>query len=183
MANQVNNPTYGFSSKTVATSINGISSSQKPNQPYILDLVTRERLFFQTIPTEHKYHPDSNWAVINSPGRNNPLYHFTGGEDTLSFTMSWYADVSTRDDVLKAVKWLESLGKNNGYDEKPHSLQCIWGDLYRDAKWIMFSSGPIDFSMFDREFGMLPRLAKQEIVLKRITTINRTRTDILSITT
>lgn len=183
MANQVNNPTYGFTNKTIATNVNGIPSSQKKNQPYILDLVTRERLFFQNIPSSTNYHPESNWAPVVSPGRNNPLYQYTGGEDTLSFTLTWYSNIQTKDDVIKAVKWLESLGKNNGYDEKPHLLQCVFGMLYRDAKWIMHSAGPIDLSNFDREVGMLPKLARQDIVLKRVTETNRTRTDILSITT
>lgn len=183
MANQVDSPTYGFTNKTVANNVTGVPSIQKTNQPYILDLITRERLFFQNIPTDLKYNPESNWGPVASPGRNNPLYQYTGGEDTLTFTLSWYADVATKDDVIKSIKWLEALGKNNGYDEKPHPLQCVWGMLYRDAKWIMHSAGPINLSLFDRAVGMLPKMASQEIILKRITTINRTRTDILSITT
>lgn len=174
--------TYGYQGKTVAQNPSGTTNQTiKTNQPYILDLVTRERLVFQNVPLELSYDPDSRWLAVASPGRNNPIYHYLGSEDTLSFTLSWYSDDSTKQDVITKIKWLESLSKNNGYTEKPHMLQCVWGDLFRDAKWIMFKAGPARLSLFDRTAGMMPKLASQDIVLKRVVEQNRTRTNILDI--
>jgi len=182
MADIIQTPIYGFQNRTVANNnTGGIGTRIKPNQPYILDLVTLERLFFQNIPTDLKYSPESNWVAVAMPGRNNAVYQFTGGEDILAFTLSWYSDETGKTDVIRKVKWLESLTRNDGYDNKPHPVQCIWGNLFRDAKWVLTSAGPINFSNFDREVGMWPKLATQEIILKRITDQNRSRDQILNI--
>lgn len=183
MADLIQTPQFGFNNRKVANNVAGPNNAQKPNQPYILDLVTLERLYFQNIPNDHKYNPDASWAVIASPGRNTPIYLYDGSEDVLSFTLSWYCEESDRQDVLTKVKWLESLTKNDGYDNKPHPVQCVWGQMYRDAKWIVFSAGPINWGLHDRQFGMLPKLATQELVLKRIAEVNRTRADVLNIYT
>jgi len=151
---------------------------QKKNQPFIMDMVTLEKLFLQTIPSELDYNPESGWAVVASPGRNNPLYQYTGSEDTLTFSVTWYSDVENREDVMKKIKWLEALGKNNGYEEKPHQVAFVFGQLFKGTRWILFSAPP-KMSLFNRELGMLPQLAMTEITLKRVTDVNRLRNDIL----
>lgn len=182
MPDIIQTPTYGFKNKTISPGVSGgINTTTKPNQPYLLDLVTLERLFFQNIPTVLKYTPESQFVAIPSAGRNNPLYHYVGSEDSLAFTITWYAEESAKDDVLRKAKWLESLSKNDGYDKKPHLVQLIFGNVFKDAKWLVTSAGPIDFSLFDRTAGMLPKLATQEITLKRTTETNRSRVEILSI--
>lgn len=183
MADSIQTPVYGFKNKTVQDNYTGNPNTpNKVGQPYILDLITLERLVFQNIPMEGlKYSPDANWMAVASAGRNNPLYQYMGGEDVLAFTISWYAEEIAKQDVLRKTKWLEALSKNNGYDEKPHMVQFVMGDMYRDAKWVVTSAGPIEFSLFDRTAGMMPRMASQELTLKRITDSNRTRTEILSI--
>lgn len=141
-------------------------------QPYLLDLVTCETLMFQMVPMQLEYNPETSWNVVASPGRNSPLYQYNGAEDTLSFSLSWYADEESREDVMRKVKWIEALAKNDGYDNKPHRLKLMFGKVFADAEWIMFSCQE-KLSMFNREFGMLPCLAMQEITLKRILTVNR----------
>lgn len=180
-SDQAPTPIFGFDNRLPDPSgaTDGLAD-RKPNQPYILDLVTRERLFFQSIPDTLEYDPDSTFMAIASAGRNNPLYHYIGSEDILQFQLSWYADESSREDVIRKCKWLESLSKNNGYDEKPHEVQCVFGSLFRDAKWLMVKSR-YTMRLFDRQFGMFPRLAIQDIILKRITDTNRSRTEIQSI--
>lgn len=152
----------------------------KINQPYILDMVTLERLFFQTIPPNLDMNPESKWATLEAPGRNNPLYAYGGSEDTLKFSITWYANSASRQDVLLKCKWLESLTKNNGYDEKPHRVKFIMGQLFQDANWII-ETAPYKLGQFNREIGMLPCFATQELTLKRITVNNRTRAEILKI--
>ncbi|HEU4607086.1 MAG TPA: hypothetical protein VFS31_03185, partial [Chitinophagaceae bacterium] len=52
--------------------ISGFSKDQRPSQPFILDLVTLEKLFFQSIPSSINIEPDSSFVAVESPGRNNP---------------------------------------------------------------------------------------------------------------
>ena len=157
-------------------------SKYKVNQPFILDLVSLEKIFFQSIPRELEYTPEASWVVIASPGRNNPLYQYTGGEDSLSFTLTWYSNDESRRDVLARCKKLESLARNNGYDEKPHHIALCFGEIFRGAKWIV-ERATHRYSMFSRPNGMLPQYATTDLVLKRITESNRTRSDILKIDT
>lgn len=152
------------------------------NQPYILDMETCEKLVFQVVPLSLEYEAESTWNVVAAPGRNNPLYQYTGAEDTLNFKLTWYADESTRQDVLTKVKWLESLTKNDGYDNKPHRIKFIMGTLYNDASWII-SSAKYTLSLFQRGYGMMPTLATQDMVLKRVSQTNRSNADIKKIDT
>lgn len=150
----------------------------KANQPYILDLTTGQRLFFQTIPLDITVNPEASWVVIAPPGMNNAFYQYTGGEDSLEFTITWYADDESRQDVIRKCKWLESLTRNDGYDNPPHVVQFIFGDLFKNSKWIVFGAA-YKLSNFNREVGMLPQMASQQLVLKRVSQINRTRNEIL----
>lgn len=142
------------------------------NQPYFIDMESCETLILQTVPIEMDYDAGQNWNVVASPGRNTPLYQYTGAEDTLSFTISWYANEESRQDVWRKIKWLESLSKNDGYDKKPRRVKFMMGELFNDALWIIFST-PVKLSMFNRLQNMMPCLATHEITLKRILTTNR----------
>lgn len=144
---------------------------QKPNQPVLIDLVNLERLYFQTIPTEIEYDPKTEWATLPSIGRNSPFYQYTGAEDTITFTVSWYSRDKDRKDVLSKCKWLESLSKPDGYENGVHPVQLIFGTMYKDSKWIVYSA-PYRLRLFNRQIDMLPQLATQEITLKRISDIN-----------
>lgn len=152
------------------------------NQPYILDMVTGKKLTLQVVPLELEYDPETSWNVVAAPGRNNPLYQYTGGEDTLTFSLTWYAQEKTREDVLTQVKWLESLSKNDGYDNKPHRIQFVMGTLYSNANFIIFSA-KYKLSLFQRPYNMMPTLATQELVLKRVSQFNRGSSDIQRIDT
>lgn len=154
--------------------------SKREGQPYFVNLNTLESLALQNIPNELGIDPNSNWATIDMPGRNVPKYHFTGSEDVLKFTISWYSDHNSRKDVLLKCKWLESLSKNDGYNKKAPEVLFIFGELFKNTKWIM-ASAPYKIGLFDREFGMLPRVATQEITLKRISNTNPSTEDILSL--
>lgn len=166
-----------------------ILQAQDPNapenrlyQPYFLDMDTCETLILQSIPLEINYDPGQNWSTIPAPGRNNPLYQYCGAEDTMSFTISWYGNEESRQDVIRKTKWLEAISKNDGYDKKPHRLQFRMGNLFRDTIWILVAS-PVKWSLFNRVAGMLPCLAIQEITLKRVMTENRSTLQIKKIDT
>lgn len=155
----------------------GFSKIIRVNQPFIIDLKTFERLILQNIPNELNYDPNSTFVSLESPGRNNPLYHYTGSEDTLSFTLTWYADESNRQDVITKCKWIESLSKNDGFDNRPSPIKFIWGDLFKQSTFIV-AHAPYKMKNFNREFGLLPTGATQELTLKRITSQSLSKVNI-----
>ena len=152
------------------------------DQPYFVDMVTCEILVLQTLPLEFNYSPETQWNVVMAPGRNSPNYQYSGAEDTLNFQISWYANEESREDVLRKCKWLESKSKNNGYDEKPHRVKLMFGDLFNDTEWIIFDAR-YRISLFHRSIGFLPCLATQELTMKRVMTSNRTTQQIQKIDT
>jgi hypothetical protein len=158
------------------------AGEQKPGQPFIVDLVTLEKMFFQGIPDEIDYTPDAGWVAVQSPGRNNAFYQYTGGEDTLVLPLTFYCDEPSRESVIRKCKWLEALSRNNAYAEKPHHVGFYFGNMYRASKWIVHSVN-YKLRLPDRSFGMLPQYASVEVTLKRITETNRTRNQILQIDT
>lgn len=83
----------------------------------------------QTIPKELEITSEGTWAVINSMGRNTPMYHYTGSETTLQFNISWYSDDKKNPmDVLAKCRLLERWSKANGYQQAPPLLQILFGD-------------------------------------------------------
>lgn len=83
----------------------------------------------QTVPKELEINSEGTWAVINSMGRNTPMYHYTGSETTLQFSISWYSnDRANPQDVLAKCRLLEMWSKSNGYQQSPPLLQIMFGD-------------------------------------------------------
>lgn len=159
----------------------GKSNSLQPkNQPYILDLVTLKRLYFQGLPMEIEVSGESNWATLATMNRNNPFYHFTNSEDILKFTLSWFANVEEQDDVLRKCKWLRALSKADGDNKRPHHIQLSFGSLFKAGEFIVAEAN-YTLKLFHRDLGMLPRLATQEVVLKRVTEKNLTYSDLLKL--
>jgi hypothetical protein len=156
--------------------------TMKPNQPVIIDMVTLERLHFQSIPREINVDSSSTWVAIESVGRNNPFYHFTGSEDIIQFTLSWFCDDESRQDVIKKCKWLEALTKNDGYDVAPHPVKLVFGDLFKASTFIVHKA-KYQLANFNREYKMMPMLAFQEVELRKITSVNTKRDRILNINT
>lgn len=127
-----------------------------------------------TIPRTLEFDGSPNWAVIPSVGRNTPFFHYSGSEDTLSFTIDWYAREESREDVIFACRWLEAKSKADGYKEDPHRIAIIWGKenlLLRDSLWIVFKA-PYKLSEFQRQECLFPNQAFQEVVLKRVCDYN-----------
>lgn len=157
-------------------------SEKKVNQPYFIDMVTQEVFYLQTIPIELEKSGETSWSTIQATGRNVPLYQYTGAEDVVNFTVSWYANEDNKEDALKKCKWLDALSQNDGYDNKPHKVKFIFGRLFCNSIWIV-ASAKYKMSLFDRSKEMMPCLAIQEISLKRVSETNPTRSEILNIET
>ena len=155
-----------------------MNSIQREAQPFIMDLVTKEKLFFQTIPDEITESSDNTFVAIATPGRNNPRFQYTGGDDTLEMTITFYSDHHSRQDVIKKVKWLQALGKNNGYEEAPHEVLFSFGVMFKASKFLIVKAIPT-YKQFNREYLMLPMYAAVTLTFKRVTDDNRKRDNIL----
>ena len=151
----------------------------------LVDLDTLERLNFQTVPQNLEYVPNANFHSINTVGRNNPEYHYTGGSDVLSFTLTWYSDRlqsgaldTEKTGVLTHCKWIEARSRNDGYNAEPPRVKLIWGSTrYTDATWLIQSS-QYTTKLPDAQNDYLPTHAVQNITLIRVTEENSTKEQI-----
>lgn len=136
-----------------------------------------ESLRIQTVPFEIEIDPAPNWAIVPTLGRNNPFYHYTGGEDTLQMTLDWYSVDPLRNDVIDKCRWVQSLCKADGYKKEPPAVLLIFGNLFRNTTWII-KNAPYKLSIFDKEMKMLPRQAYQEVTLAKISDHNTSVDDV-----
>lgn len=144
----------------------------------------------QGMPSELEVDPESTWATVKSNGRNNPLYFYSGSEDTISFDISWYSNEIDRKDVITKCRLLESWSKANGYKSAPPELWIQWGssDLFQDESFILWSA-PYVLSNFQNSYldpetkeqvdlGFIPCAATQKLTFKKVTSRNYTYEDI-----
>lgn len=149
------------------------------------------KLILPFVPGELNHGIESNFVGIASFGRNNPIYQFTGSEDSLTFTIDWFSNAKNREDVIFNCRWIEALSKADGYEERPHRVILVWGrdnKLYQDHIFIV-QSAPYVLSQFVRGYrdeegnvistSMLPQQAIQNITLKRLTSDNLSSSDII----
>lgn len=148
-------------------------------------------LMLQNRPGQLEINPQGTWASVQSMGRNNPFMMYTGGEDTVSFEVSWYAsDKEHRDEVIMKCKLLESWCKANGYMASPPVLKLIWGSsgLFNDCFFIL-ESAPYRLTNFqDRakddkgnilDLKLYPNCATQQLTFKRVSMTNTIYEDII----
>lgn len=151
------------------------------------------RLTVQGMPTEIDCNPEPSWSVIRSIGRNNPFYVYTGSEDTISFDISWYSNNGdNREDVITKCKLLESWTKADAYNAPPPLLQIIWGKsgIFEGQTFILHSAkyklGNFQNSFRHSRDGevkdakLLPNLATQSLVFKKVTQNNTLTADIVN---
>lgn len=154
------------------------------------------KIIIQGMPSEIDVNPESNWATVKSVGRNNPFMMYTGGEDTISFDISWYSNQKDRKDVINKCRLLESWTRSDGYTAAPPVLLISWGNsnLFKDDSFIL-TSARYTLSNFQNSYlesgsrrkggnvidiGLLPNCAVQKLIFKRVTSVNRTHENIIS---
>lgn len=164
-------------------------------------------LVIQNRPDRLRVEPAATWAAVKSMGRNNPFYFYTGGEDTITFDISWYSvDSNHRDDVVNKCRLLESWSRADGYSASPPTLRIQWGNsgLFEDDLFIL-AAAPYELTHFqnasrmmkrydnDPDTGqrmtdtvsrpynlkLLPNCATQTLTFKRVTKNNRTWEEII----
>ena len=153
----------------------------------------------QTVPTEVQHSSENTWAAINSMGRNVPMYHYTGSETSVSFSISWYSeDRDNPDDVLVKCRLLEAWTKADGYVKAPPVLQIRWGsaDVFKDQFFILvkadyrlsnwrassryYDKNTKQFIPAGKQPGLQPSVATQELVFKRVSLTNLRYSEIVS---
>ena len=158
-------------------------------------------LDLQTYPEKVSFQGESSWAVINSMGRNTPMYHFTGAETIIQMNVSWFCDDPANPaDVITKCKLLEAWSKGNGYISAPPILKLNWGDseLFKDELFILtaatyeLSNWRGSVKQYDKgskqlvlpkgyvDTNLLPAMATQELVFRRVSAHNLTHHDIIS---
>lgn len=161
------------------SSLNNRPSNE--NSLYIVNLVSLETIEIPFVPQKLEYTPSSNWVSIQAVARNNPLYHYTGGEDILKFQIDWFTKNEDRKDVITNCKKIEALSRNDGYNNPPPYIRLLWNNiLFGNATWIV-DSAPYSLEFFNKQYSMLPQQAYQEVTLRRVTEYNRTTSQILDI--
>lgn len=169
------------------------------NQIIILNINTQPytKVEIQGKPFEVDVSPDSNWATVKSMGRNNPFMMYTGGEDTISFDISWFSVQSDRKDVINKCRLLESWTRADGYKASPPLLNISWGsaNLFKDQTFVLVSAKYTLTNFqnahrkdYDRrgsgeelvDLGLLPNCAIQKLVFKKVTVDNTTHEQIIS---
>lgn len=158
-----------------------INASVSPYQAIIL----------QNRPNEITIDPKSNWAAVHSMGRNVPFMMYTGGEETVSFDVSWFAnDPARRDEVLWKCKLLESWSRADGYSASPPVLILSWGKskVFRNDQYYILESARYILKNFQDlaksndqiiDLHLNPAVATQSLVFKRISMTNLTHEDIV----
>ena len=163
-----------------------INASVSPYQSIIL----------QNRPTELNIDPKSTWVTISSMGRNNPFLMYTGGEDNITFEISWFVnDPQHRDEVIWKCKLLESWSRANGYMASPPVLNIKWGasDIFKDDDFFILESAKYTLTHFQDQakkyeadynsnfidLKLNPNCATQQLSFKRVTLANTTHEEIV----
>lgn len=150
-------------------------------------------VILQNRPVEVKVDPKTSWNPVQAPGRNNPIFIYTGCDDTITIDISWYAnDKENPFDILNKCRMLESWSKADGYVSSPPILGINWGSessenqLFSDYQFILESAG-YTFANFRDKYKyngqikdgkLLPMTITQTLVFHRISQENLTAEEI-----
>lgn len=161
------------------------AAAEKRNQVIIYNVTseatgTIDFITLQNRPTELEFKPETRWADIKSMGRNNPMYHYLGGEDTLQINTSWWMPGKIGEEnfnpywVINQCRKFESWSKSNGYVSAPPILTIQWGNsnLFENDYWIL-TSASYHLSTFNDRTIIIPRRGeKNHAALDGTTWIN-----------
>lgn len=146
---------------------------------YLTALSSLERLEIQFVPNEISPSRQANWSEIAIVGRNNPLYHYTGGTNSLSLTLDFHSVEEDRSDVVRKCRLLESWAMNNSYNNPPERIKLTYGKLFKeDEIWLIQSVNPT-YTQFSAEHNFLPVQAIVQLDLVLDTDRNRKTRDVL----
>ena len=123
-----------------------------------------QRVAFQFMPEDLSWNRAAKIQSIAVVGRNNDLYQYTGGTDTMKFTVDFFSDTKSRRDVIAKVDFIKSLAMSDGGFGPARNVKLIMGQLTRKEVWIV-SSVDVKMSNFDITHNYLPIRATVSIKL------------------
>ena len=147
-------------------------------QSYILGLQNYDRVELQYIPNEIKGNRTPNYSKFNPSGRGNPIYHYTGGEESFSMQFSMTTQNSDRTDVLAKLQKLLTFTYNDGDKIPPQFVKLFFGDVSRDERLII-TNIQFNQSLFNPNHDFHPDMAIIDITFSIAPPKNITHNDIL----
>lgn len=152
-------------------------NSTTQGQLYLTALDSNEKLEIQFVP---KMRQDfaATYGEIQVVGRNNPINHYTGGDERLFLDLDFLSVDESREDVIRKCNWLKSIAMNDGYSKPPEKVRVTFGKLFQREVWIIESIN-ISYERFESASGFLPVQAYVALTLKIDTDFNRKRKDVL----
>lgn len=145
---------------------------------YLTALKSLERLDIQFVPVNMTDKRTAIVAGIAVVGRNVPFHHFVGGTKTMPLELDFHAEEENREDVIRKCKWLESLTYSDEFENKLERVRLTFGRMFRPFETWIIQSVDVDYSIFQQEYGMLPKQAYVKLNLILDTDTNLTPDDI-----
>jgi hypothetical protein len=138
--------------------------STTKNELFLVALRSLEKLPIQFVPSSLELMSRASWPEIAVVGRNAPEFHYTGGREELQFTLTFYAEEESRQDVMRKINWIKALRYNQGSDQPPEKIKLIFGDVFRDERWILKEVN-VNLSLFQKPNNWLPQMATARLTL------------------
>lgn len=118
-----------------------------------------ERVILQFPPEQINNDRSVDIAKVKAVGRNNPVAQATSGDESLSFSLVYFADDGDFEKVKKNANWVKSLSY-----ERP-KVKFIMGSLYDDFEFYV-SSVKITYEKFVSGSEFMPMFAKIDLTLQ-----------------
>lgn len=145
---------------------------------YITALKSLERLEIQFLPKEIQFGRKVDYGEVVIVGRNNPLYHFSGGSNQFTLELDFLAMTESREDVIERCKWLESLTANDGFTKPPEKVKVTFGNLFKPHEVWIITAFSYKLSGFKSAYGYLPTQAIANVTFSLDPEANLTHDDI-----
>lgn len=136
------NQFFGFLGGNFGGSESNIQRFENVDVGYIVDTVTQEKLGFQyTVTTRDA--GGANFATHQTLSRSVPHFHYVGGKErTLDLPITFSMREQTREDVKRAMRFLQGLAYPDYQEENevslaPHPVVVIQGELYSTDLWLV----------------------------------------------
>lgn len=126
---------------------------------YITAVKSLEKIEVQFLPKELEFSRKLKYGEILIVGRNNPLYHYSGGSNEFTLELDFIADEDNREDVIRRCKLLESWTSNDGYKSAPEKLKVTFGKLFKNNEVWLIADFSYKLGQFKSEYGYLPQQA------------------------
>ena len=113
-----------------------------------------ERLAIQFVPQKLSLQRDSKLSSVEVIGRENPLRYWTSGDTSLNLSLDFHSEVENREDVMRKVRWLESLTYQDAQGLVPR-VKLVFGAMFQEEVWYIRSVAT-KLSHFHPQYDWLP---------------------------